>query len=91
MSNAIGKVIFKDNTVRYAEYNGTTDILYPLSYKTYDEFIKNRLIYPEEPNCEHKNVETVTLHSDYGSGFSWIGECCKDCGWITKDNNPYQE
>ena len=52
MSHASGKVKFKDGTIRYVEYNGTCDSIYPLSYKTKKEmndnwranFLKNPIV-----------------------------------------------
>ena len=94
MSHASGKVRFKDGTIRYVEYNGTCDFMYPLSYKTKKEMNDNwRGEFPKEPNCEHEHehVERVELYTSYGGGSTWEGECYKDCGWITKGRDPYEE
>lgn len=91
MSHSGGEVRFKDGSVRYVEYNGTCDVMFPLSYVTREEMRENWREYPEEPKCEHKNIEKVELYSDYGNGFDWNGECCKDCGWITKGLDPHWE
>ena len=37
MSHASGKVIFKDGTERFAEYNGSGDYMYNLTYETTNE------------------------------------------------------
>lgn len=89
MSHSNGTVKFEDGTIRYVEYNGTDDIMYPLSYKTENEMDENWRKIPEEPNCKHNNREPVELYAAYGGGISWQGECCKYCGWITQGRNPY--
>ncbi|MDU6995967.1 MAG: hypothetical protein E6356_13990 [Terrisporobacter othiniensis] len=91
MSHASGEVRFKDGTIRYVEYNGTSDFMHSLSYETKQEMDDNWRELPEEPKCEHRHIEDVELYSSYGYGFTWEGKCCKDCGWIVEGEDPYQE
>ena len=91
MSHASGEVRFKDGTIRYVEYNGTSDIMNELSYETKKEMHNKWRKEYEEPNCKHEHVEDVELYTSYGDGITWQGKCCKDCGWITEGTDPYQE
>ena len=88
MSHVIGEIRFKDGTIRYAEYNGTSDIMNSLSYNTIKDVNDNWRKPYKEPNCNHEHIEDVEL---YGNGITWNGECCKDCGWIINGENPYED
>lgn len=85
MSHASGEVRFNDGTVRYVEYNGTCDVLYPLSYDTFEEMEANWRKFPQEPNCKHEKLENADFYGYYGKGIGWEVTCCRECGWITKN------
>ena len=91
MSHASGKVIFKDGTERFAEYNGTGDYMYNLTYETTNERNDKWRQPGSEPDCKHEHVEDVILQSSYGCGMTWKGKCCKDCGWIIEGTDPYAD
>ena len=66
MSHANGEVRFDDGSIKYFEYNGTSDICIPKLYDTYDELIDNwRKWKQEKVSCNHYE-EAIEIYTDYG-------------------------
>lgn len=76
--------------VGYFRYNGTSDTVVPALFST---TIELEDAWRKEPNkwdsCSH-DLETVTLHADYGSGFSWPGKVCLVCSAVREGLNPWE-
>lgn len=99
MSHSSGTVTFKkDNLVMHCEYDGTSDVMIPQLFDTNEEMVSNwRKGGWKECSCG--GMEPVTIHSDYGNGFSWNGEACRTCKAINykhldsewEENQRYRE
>lgn len=73
-------VKFKDDTILYGCYNGTSDVLVSgllddPDYWHNAEFLK----------CTCGNHEEVEIYNSYGSNEYWTGIACKTCKCITSD------
>lgn len=88
MSHASGACKFKDGTIMFCEYDGTSDFMLSKLYKTNQERRDNWRKICETPNCKHK-IEGVELYSDYGRGFYWKAKACRKCNTIVERYQPY--
>ena len=78
MSHDVGAVKFNDGTIKYYEYNGTSDVVISHIYDSLKEVRENwRNHVWEECNCE--NEEEVRIYSNYGGGFTFDGLACREC------------
>jgi hypothetical protein len=80
MSHAIGAVRFGNGTIRWFDYNGTTDICEPHLVERPDE-----VRFREMPwrHCTCGRDEPVEIANDYGNGTWWRGRACDPCRTIT--------
>jgi hypothetical protein len=79
MSNAIGGIRFKDGTIRYYQYHGSTDTVISGHYATAQEVLDNWRTYPAS-ECRCGKEEEVEFYSSYADGFYFKGWACKKCG-----------
>ena len=91
MSHAVGECRFKDKTIYYFEYDGTSDITLPELYSNQEDLNDNW-----RKNIDWQNVhklikdakddsEDVELYSSYGYGFTYKGIASKKYMIITWD------
>jgi hypothetical protein len=78
MSHANGLVKFNDGTIKYFEYDGTSDIPRSHLYDNYNDMIKNWRIH-EWLKCDSDciDLEDTMFFTDYGGGFYFEGKACK--------------
>ena len=90
MSHANGLVRFDDGTVRFFEYNGTSDACRPKHWKNYRDVQKHWREETYVRTCRCKRPpETVEAFTDYGRGFTWMTTACRHCRVIVDCSNPY--
>ena len=90
MSHSTGLVRFPDGTVRWFEYDGTTDYVRPKLYNTQKELSDNWREEYRHSDCECRckrpsleyNEHRVELFADYGYGFTFEGGACPVCNAI---------
>lgn len=88
MSHAAGLVRFSDGTVKWCEYNGTSDVMLPALFDTQDQLVQNwRKQGWHDCLCVDTH-EPVEIYSSYGSGYHWSGQACRSCKLIVKGCNP---
>ena len=91
MSSSRGEATRHDGTiVGYFRYDGTVDVAVPAMWKTIEELTDNWRREPILPECPHELTE-VTLHTEYGGGFSWPGKVCETCMVVRKGIMPWDE
>lgn len=78
MSHAIGAIKFKDGTLRFYEYDGTSDVVLSHHYATTKE-VRDNWRNGSWLYCECGSEEDVMLYSSYGYGFYIEGKACKTC------------
>lgn len=81
MSRASVAVLFPDGEVKFAIYNGTSDVLMPKLFDTNKEpwaayYSNADLSVPE--NVPHESGEPVIIYCDYGDGSTWHGTATRD-------------
>jgi hypothetical protein len=81
MSHSLGALKFKDGTIRYYEYNGTSDIVISCHYETVQEVLDNWRSYKRN-DCKCNNEEDVSIYTSYGNGFYIDGKACKICNSV---------
>lgn len=86
MAHATGAIKFKDGTIRYYEYNGTSDSVISHHYATKEEVTDNWR-NGTKINCTCGKEESVSIYTDYGGGFYLDGVSCIDCNSV-KPNDP---
>ena len=82
MSNALAEVKFKDGTILYTQYQGSSDTFYSALFETSEEAWG---FYRHDPKgwtaltrrAEMEEPEEVEVISHYGGGSSWTGTACK--------------
>lgn len=82
MSNALAVVRFKDGTLLYTQYQGSTDSLYPALFHnaeeawSYDRHDKGNLarLQKREPLIEPEDIE---VQCSYAGGAKLTGRACK--------------
>lgn len=89
MSHATGAIKFKDNTIRYYEYNGTSDVVISHHYKTLDEVSENWR-KGEWLECECGKEESVSIFTQYGSGYYIEGKACKRCNSVRSNESDFE-
>lgn len=87
MSHALGAVKFQDNTIRYYEYDGTADVVYPDLYETPKEVWDNWRKPHSMARCACGRNEDAEVFTSYGGGFYMYGKACKMCNKV--DLDPY--
>lgn len=73
MSSSLGKVRFKDGTVKYFRYNGTSDYCVPNLYDTKEECTSN---WRKEYKVDWDKAyypEPVEIATCYGKGYGYLG------------------
>ena len=88
MSHANGQVKFQDGLVLHYEYDGTSDIVLPALYKTWEEMHENWRNQPWK-QCSCGKDEPVELATDYAFGYSWAGRACRHCMAVTDGIGVY--
>lgn len=75
MSRANLYVRYPDGTVRYGIYNGTSDVCLPFIVGDPDEAWRKyeEDEYDWEAREDTEVIEPVTIATDYGAGWAWIG------------------
>ncbi|SMC52774.1 hypothetical protein [Pedobacter nyackensis] len=84
MSNVTGAIKFKDGTIRFYEYYGTSDVCSTKHYSTQKEVADNWRSYPSN-RCSCEGLEPVSIYSSYGGGFYLDGFACKNCEALAHD------
>ena len=84
MSSALGKVKFKDGTIKFFRYNGTCDWCDPCLFDSQDELNKFWRNEPEYVNGDYEWNDVVIAY-DYGRGYWFNGKATKS-GWIHPDS-----
>lgn len=88
MSHSTGAIKFKDNTIRYYEYDGTSDVVISHHYKTLDE-VGNNWRKAKWLKCNCLNEEPVSIFSQDGLGFYIEGKACKECKSVTSNEDDF--
>jgi len=85
MARTMGAIRFSDGTIRYYEYNGTSDVVMSFHYETKEEVSENWRSN-KWANCQCGKLENVDIYTAYGVGF-YIGDgqACKACNSISVD------
>lgn len=78
MSHSIGAIMFSDGTIRYYEYDGTSDVVISCHYPTHEEVWEHWRNQPYK-HCTCGCEEDVSIYSSYGSGFYFNGKACRKC------------
>ncbi|MCD8403900.1 hypothetical protein [Tenacibaculum finnmarkense] len=78
MSHSSGALKFKDGTIKYYEYDGTSDIVLSFHYDTLKE-VGDNWRSGKHIDCSCGKEEPVSIYSDYGGGFYIDGVACKKC------------
>ena len=84
MSHVSGAIKFKDETVMFYEYDGTSDICISHLYKTMKEVVGN---WRKSAwlKCICGSEEDVEIYSSYGYGKLFKGKACKKCLSLTHE------
>ena len=92
MSHAIGLAKFKDGTILWYEYDGTSGIAGPDLYETHNELKLNwRKRASWEKAAPGDDDVEVELYSDYGRGFYWSARASRERMVITKTRMPFDD
>jgi hypothetical protein len=84
MSHALGALKFEDGTIRYYEYDGTSDIVLSHHYATEEEVSENWR-EGEWLDCSCGKEESVSIFTKYGYGFYIDGKACKNCNSVASN------
>jgi hypothetical protein len=84
MSHSSGAIKFNDGTIRYYEYDGTSDVVLSHHYESLEEVSDNwrNGVWLE---CRCGNEEPVSIFADYGGGFYIEGKACKICNNVSSN------
>ncbi len=85
MSHALGALKFKDGTIKYYEYDGTSDVVLSHFYDTPEE-VSDNWRKGTWINCGCGNEESVMIFSSYGAGYYIEGKACKNCKSVTSND-----
>lgn len=90
MSHSIGAIKFNDGSIRYYEYDGTSDIVLSCHYSTCEEVFDN---WRNQPNnhCKCGKEEDVSIFSSYGRGFYFLGKACRFCYSVRPNDLDFDE
>lgn len=88
MSHSLGAIKFKDGTIRYYEYNGTSDVVISHHYKTREEVDDNWRNHTWL-ECTCKKEEPVMIYTSYGFGFYIEGKACKECNSVESNDSDF--
>ena len=88
MSHATGAIRFKDNTIRYYEYNGTSDVVLSHHYATTKE-VGDNWRDGEWLDCKCGGEEPVSIYTQYGGGYYIDGVACKKCNSVTSNDADF--
>lgn len=91
MSRASGEVQFKDGTIMYCIYDGTSDIMHDKLFSTHNEAFQDynkNISYNNGCKCDG---EDVLIYTDYGMGTTYTGRACKEHRCILFDFNNWLE
>jgi hypothetical protein len=75
MSHASAEFIFKDGTILYGEYNGTSNVMLSNMFNTYDEML-DKWREQEWRGCECPGEPCVAM-TNYADGEWWVGIACR--------------
>ena len=78
MSHSTGALKFKDGTIRYYEYDGTSDIVLSHHYESTQE-VSDNWRKGEWLDCNCGKEEPVSIYTTYGGGYYIEGMACKNC------------
>jgi hypothetical protein len=78
MSHASAAVLFRDGTIRYGIYSGTSDIMGSCLFGSIDEAWDDYRSPASRDEAAEAADEPVIIYSDYGGGFSWPGRATRD-------------
>jgi hypothetical protein len=91
MSHANGVVKFEDGTIRFFEYNGTSDVCHPKLWTRYAGVKKHWREKNPEKHCTcGRPPENVEAFTDYGRGIAWQTTACRHCRVIIDCSMPYE-
>jgi len=88
MSHATGALKFKDGTIRYYEYNGTSDIVLSHHYATTQE-VSDNWRNGTWLDCECGREEPVSIFTSYGDGYYIDGMACKHCNSVRTNEHDF--
>lgn len=91
MSHASVDIKFKDGTILYGEYNGTSDIMLTNIFDTPEE--RNNMWRKQEwktCKCNGEKIECDVI-SHYGGGSSWTGKACLQCKVYCGPYEPWED
>lgn len=88
MSHTTGALKFKDGSIRFYEYNGTSDVVLSHHYATAEEVSENWR-KGEWLECTCGGEEPVSIYSDYGGGFYIDGKACKSCCSVQSNESDF--
>jgi len=97
MSNATLMVRFKDGLILWGIYHGTSDIAYPGLFDSmheawaYGVHERKQVCRNLEEKLTKSSPEPVEIHSDYGCGWYWGGEACRNTKMITSNLSGYRD
>lgn len=90
MSHAMGALKFNDGTIRYYEYDGTSDIVLSHHYETPKEVSENWR-QGEWYNCNCGKEAPVSIFSSYRGSFYIEGQACKNCNSVRSDIDDFDK
>ena len=88
MSHATGALKFEDGTIRYYEYDGTSDIVLSHHYETTQE-VSDNWRNGTWLNCECGKEEPVSIFTSYGGGYYIDGMACKHCNSVRANEHDF--
>lgn len=89
MSHSIGAIRFSDGTIRYYEYNGTSDTVLSCHYSTSAEVSEHWRNQPDK-HCTCGCEEDVSIFSWYGRGFYFNGKACRKCCSVRPNERDFE-
>ena len=80
MSSDLGVIIKDGEVAGYFKYYGTSDLIIPTIYQTFEDLRAHWEDAQDEwPLCFCGVSSKVTLYTEYAGGFHWQGEACLEC------------
>jgi len=88
MSHATGVLRFKDGTIKYYEYDGTSNIVLSHHYDTLQE-VSDNWRRGSWINCRCGKEEPVSIYTNYGKGYYIEGVACKYCNSVKSNEDDF--